>query len=376
MLNPRDFREIENEISRIYSDIETDLVRAICRYVAKNEGDISIDEWRERKNIGWESFKVKLYKLASIDSGKISGQIDDLIVKVVEKNNDSDRKIIDAIKKHRKGTKEEIKIEPTEIQKEKIRAIIANAKSGINLTNTRAITGSQSFFETAINRAYLDVVEGTETLSDAVYKATRQLAKQGITVASYGTSGKPYNMSIDAVVRRNVVTSVSQATSQMTLDTAQQNNCDLVKTSEHLGARPEHYLWQGKVFSISGTSNKYPYLSAPQESGGTGYGTAEGLCGCNCRHFFFPYAEGFNPASYGIDDVTASENEEIYQATQKQRYFEREIRAWRRVAKVSQDQKNREGAVDAFARANAFESKLEKLTARYDLPRQRDREKI
>lgn len=376
MLTPRDFREIENEISRIYSDIETDLVRAICRYVAKNEGDISIDEWRERKNIGWESFKVKLYKLASIDSGKISGQIDDLIEKVVEKNNDSDRKIIDAIQKYRKGTKEEIKIEPTEIQKEKIRAIIANAKSGINLTNTRAITGSQSFFETAINRAYLDVVEGTETLSDAVYKATRQLAKQGITVASYGTSGKPYNMSIDAVVRRNVVTSVSQATSQMTLDTAQQNNCDLVKTSEHLGARPEHYLWQGKVFSISGTSDKYPYLSAPQESGGTGYGTAEGLCGCNCRHFFFPYVEGFNPASYGIDDVTASENEEIYQATQKQRYFEREIRAWRRVAKVSQDQKNREGAVDAFARANAFESKLEKLTARYDLPRQRDREKI
>lgn len=376
MLNPRDFREIENEISRIYSDIETDLVRAICRYVAKNEGDISIDEWRERKNIGWESFKVKLYKLASIDSGKISGQIDDLIEKVVEKNNDSDRKIIDAIQKYRKGTKEEIKIEPTEIQKEKIRAIIANAKSGINLTNTRAITGSQSFFETAINRAYLDVAEGTETLSDAVYKATRQLAKQGITVASYGTSGKPYNMSIDAVVRRNVVTSVSQATSQMTLDTAQQNNCDLVKTSEHLGARPEHYLWQGKVFSISGTSDKYPYLSAPQESGGTGYGTAEGLCGCNCRHFFFPYVEGFNPASYGIDDVTASENEEIYQATQKQRYFEREIRAWRRVAKVSQDQKNREGAVDAFTRANAFESKLEKLTARYDLPRQRDREKI
>ena len=376
MLTPRDFREIENEISRIYSDIETDLVRAICRYVAKNEGDISIDEWRERKNIGWESFKVKLYKLASIDSGKISGQIDDLIEKVVEKNNDSDRKIIDAIQKHRKGTKEEIKIEPTEIQKEKIRAIIANAKSGINLTNTRAITGSQSFFENAINRAYLDVVEGTETLSDAVYKATRQLAKQGITVASYGTSGKPYNMSIDAVVRRNVVTSVSQATSQMTLDTAQQNNCDLVKTSEHLGARPEHYLWQGKVFSISGTSDKYPYLSAPQESGGTGYGTAEGLCGCNCRHFFFPYVEGFNPASYGIDDVTASENEEIYQATQKQRYFEREIRAWRRVAKVSQDQKNREGAVDAFARANAFESKLEKLTARYNLPRQRDREKI
>ena len=376
MLTPTDFREIESEVSRIYSDIETDLVRAICRYVAKHEGDISIEEWRAKKNIGWSSFKLNLEKIASVDSKKISKQIDTLVEKVINKNNVSDQKLIKAIHEYKKDTEQEVKIEPTQIQKEKIRAIIENAKNGINLTNSRAITNSQRIFESAVNRAYIEVVEGTETLSDAVYKATKQLAKQGITVASYGTSGKPYNMSIDAVVRRNVVTSVSQATSQMTLETAQQNNCDLVKTSEHLGARPEHYLWQGKVFSISGTSDKYPYLSAPQESGGTGYGTAEGLCGCNCRHFFFPYVEGFNPASYGMEDATASENEEIYQATQKQRYFEREIRAWRRVVKVSQDQKKHEGAVDAFARVNAFESKLEKLTNRYNIPRQKDREKI
>ena len=376
MLTPTDFREIENEVSRIYSDIETDLVRAICRYVAKHEGDISIEEWRAKKNIGWSSFKLNLEKIASVDSKKISKQIDTLVEKVINKNNVSDQKLIKAIHEYKKDTEQEVKIEPTQIQKEKIRAIIENAKNGINLTNSRAIANSQRIFESAVNRAYIEVVEGTETLSDAVYKVTKQLAKQGITVASYGTSGKPYNMSIDAVVRRNFVTSVSQVTSQMTLDIAQQNNCDLVKTSEHLGARPEHYLWQGKVFSISGTSDKYPYLSAPQESGGTGYGTAEGLCGCNCRHFFFPYVEGFNPASYGMEDATASENEEIYQATQKQRYFEREIRAWRRVAKVSQDQKNHEGAVDAFARVNAFESKLEKLTNRYNIPRQKDREKI
>lgn len=376
MLTPTDFREIESEVSRIYSDIETDLVRAICRYVAKHEGDISIEEWRARKNIGWSSFKLNLEKIASTDSRKISKQIDTLVEKVINKNNASDQKLIKAIHEYKKDTEQEVKIEPTQIQKEKIRAIIENAKNGINLTNTRAITNSQRIFESAVNRAYIEVVEGNQTLSNAVAKATKQLAREGITVASYGTSGRPYQMSIDAVVRRNVVTSVSQATSQMTLETAQQNNCDLVKTSAHLGARPEHYLWQGKVFSISGTSDKYPYLSDPQESGGTGYGTAEGLCGCNCRHFFFPYVEGFNPASYGIEDVTESENEEIYQATQKQRYLEREVRSWKRVLKVSQDQKNANDINTANLKIQEYESRIKLLTTKYGIPRQKEREDV
>ncbi len=376
MLTPTDFREIESEVSRIYSDIETDLVRAICRYVAKHEGDISIEEWRARKNIGWSSFKLNLEKIASTDSRKISKQIDTLVEKVINKNNASDQKLIKAIHEYKKDTEQEVKIEPTQIQKEKIRAIIENAKNGINLTNTRAITNSQRIFESAVNRAYIEVVEGNQTLSNAVAKATKQLAREGITVASYGTSGRPYQMSIDAVVRRNVVTSVAQATSQMTLETAQQNDCDLVKTSAHLGARPEHYLWQGKVFSISGTSDKYPYLSDPQESGGTGYGTAEGLCGCNCRHFFFPYVEGFNPASYGIEDVTESENEEVYQATQKQRYLEREVRSWKRVLKVSQDQKNANDINTANLKIQEYESRIKLLTTKYGIPRQKEREDV
>jgi len=376
MLTPTDFREIESEVSRIYSDIETDLVRAICRYVAKHEGDISIEEWRAKKNIGWSSFKLNLEKIASVDSKKISKQIDTLVEKVINKNNASDQKIIKAIHEYKKDSEQEVKIEPTQIQKEKIRAIIENAKNGINLTNTRAITNSQRIFESAVNRAYIEVFEGNQTLSNAVAKATKQLAREGITVANYSTSGRPYQMSIDAVVRRNVVTSVAQATSQMTLETAQQNNCDLVKTSAHLGARPEHYLWQGKVFSISGTSDKYPYLSDPQESGGTGYGTVDGLCGCNCRHFFFPYVEGFNPASYGIEDATASENEEIYQATQKQRYLEREVRSWKRVLKVSQDQKNANDINTANLKIQEYESRIKLLTTKYGIPRQKEREEV
>ena len=34
--------------------------------------------------------------------------------------------------------------------------------------------------------------------------------------------------------------------------------CDLVETTAHMGARPEHMDWQGRIFSRSGKSRKYP----------------------------------------------------------------------------------------------------------------------
>lgn len=61
----------------------------------------------------------------------------------------------------------------------------------------------------------------------------------------------------------------------------------------------------------------------------TGYGTGGGLCGWNCRHNFIP----FNPETmrnnleqYGLD-----ENKEMYENHQKQRYFERSIRKYKRL---------------------------------------------
>lgn len=61
----------------------------------------------------------------------------------------------------------------------------------------------------------------------------------------------------------------------------------MVEVTAHSGARPEHAEWQGKIYSRSGKSKKYPDLVEA-----TGYGTGPGLGGWNCRHSMFPYYEG------------------------------------------------------------------------------------
>ena len=64
----------------------------------------------------------------------------------------------------------------------------------------------------------------------------------------------------------------------------------------------------------------------------TGYGTGGGLGGWNCRHNFIPFDPETmvnNLKQYGME-----ENKEMYLNHQKQQYFERNIRRYKRLERV------------------------------------------
>ena len=78
----------------------------------------------------------------------------------------------------------------------------------------------------------------------------------------------------------------------------------------------------------------------------TGYGTGEGLGGWNCRHSFFPYFEGISKPAYTDKALEELEGEPItfdgkeytqYEATQKQRAMERNMRHTQRQLIVYED---------------------------------------
>jgi hypothetical protein len=88
-----------------------------------------------------------------------------------------------------------------------------------------------------------------------------------------------------------------------------------VITSSHMGARPEHQEWQGKVFTLDELRSTDPGMPA--------YGTVTGICGANCRHNFSVYFDGDkNP----FENYDSEENKKKYEEEQKQREYERRIR--------------------------------------------------
>lgn len=194
-----------------------------------------------------------------------------------------------------------------------------------NLTMTTADAAQEKFLQ-ACDDAYLDVISGAFDYNTAIFNAIEKISKDGLEVIY--PSGR--RDKIDVAVRRNVLTGVSQTTGKIQETRLEEMKCDLVETSAHAGARPTHSLWQGQVFSRSGTSKKYPdFISS------TGYGTISGLMGINCRHSFYPFYEDISRRAYSDEELEKINNEtvnyngkhiKIYEATQIQRSMERKIR--------------------------------------------------
>lgn len=206
-------------------------------------------------------------------------------------------------------------------------ALSNTLKAGIKNANGMTRNLCRSMVESSVgtvthlmDKAWLKVQSGAFAPQEAIYDAVSELAANGITKVTYASGHTDW---ADVAVRRAVMTGISQTAGQMQLDLAAEMDCDLVEVTAHMGARPSHAVWQGKVYSISGKSKKYPKLSTA-----TGYGTGAGLKGWNCRHDFYPFFEGISERANMPVDVT--ENNEQYALSQKQRAMERSIRSSKR----------------------------------------------
>lgn len=197
-----------------------------------------------------------------------------------------------------------------------------------NLTRTTANTATQQF-ERALDRAWLQVSSGAFSYQAAIRTAIKSLASTGMQAIQYPTG---HIDTLEVAVRRAVLTGVGKTTGEICLAHAEEMGCDLMEITAHPGARPSHMVWQGKIVSLSGRKG---YLSKSD----IGYGTGAGFKGWNCRHDWFPYFEGLSESAYPRERLQEYESQTVtyngntlsyYEATQQQRYIERQIRRWKR----------------------------------------------
>lgn len=192
-----------------------------------------------------------------------------------------------------------------------------------NLTRTTAQLASDTFMR-YYDMAYLQVSSGAYSLDQATANTIDKLCREGLTKVSYPSGAQ---RSIEAAVRLAVRTAVNQNALACEKSVIDELDINLVQTSAHMGARPSHAAWQGKVFWVN-----YPEGNYENFYEATGYGTGAGLGGWNCRHSFTAYFPGISE-DYN-KPVNPKENERIYQMEQKQRSYERNMRKWDRERRV------------------------------------------
>lgn len=195
-----------------------------------------------------------------------------------------------------------------------------------NFTRTTASAAQRLYIEQC-DLAYNHVMTGAVGYTQAIKEAVNNVVSDGVTVV-YPSGRKD---TIETAVARSVRTGVAQATGDISLKRMEEMDWDLVLVSAHMGARTgdggenssNHSWFQGKIYSKSGKNKKYPPFSV------TGYGTAIGLSGVNCRHSFSPSDGEFNPyAELSAQDKAGKGRQ--YEKEQRQRTYERRIRKTKR----------------------------------------------
>ena len=317
MLTEQDFIKIEKQAIGIYQNLELQIIEEIATRIA---------------NFGYANTVV----LNDIKIAQEMGFLyQDIVRLVAEYNNTSYEKVAEIFNQAGAQTLKfddkiytEAGLNPIPINQSSSMVQLLNStieKTSGNLQNlvmTTAITSQTSFYN-AMNKAYMEVSTGVKSYTKSIVDTIKELSSQG-AVITY-PSGR--NMSLESAVRMNIITGVNQTCGKLQVLRADEVGWDLMGLTAHSGARPSHAEWQGKIVSRSGQKG---YLSLDD----IGYGKATGFKGINCRHDWYPYIKG-STRTYTQKELSKWKSEKVeyngqkismYDATQKQRYFERKIR--------------------------------------------------
>lgn len=332
MLSPEYLDACSDPLLKLYEDLEDQIIADIARRIAKTGTLTDTADWQFKviREIG--AVQQDIITRVSQMSGRTEDEIRRLFQESAYINIETNAAPLIS-----NGYAVELDLTPP--MRQLIEATFRRTAGDINnLTLTTGATGGNLYYEMC-NQAYMQASSGAFSPQEAIWNAVKGAAQEGATVQYAKRRDK-----LDVAIRRNILTSLNQTAGKITEMNADQLGAEYYETSAHPGARPSHAAWQGRVFKIVGATREYPNFV---ES--TGYGTAGGLCGINCRHSFYPFFPGLSERAYSSDKLawyrthTVQYNGEDYtdyEASQIQRAMERSIRESKRraiAAKAAED---------------------------------------
>lgn len=323
MLSPRYLDGLADELTEIYSQLESEILQDMARRIARLGKVTDATKWQAQMLVEAGGLRKNINRILSKYDKTIRLQVKDTVTAALEANTRNDNRIF----------KEATGRTVSTPNAQQMLSTIQKCHSDLSrLTLTTAATTQTQFVQQA-NRVYMNVQSGAFDYDTAMKDAADELAKRGITAVQY-ENGRPVTRTIESAVRMNILTSVNQTAANQTLSNCEELDCDLVETSAHIGARPEHEDWQGQIFSRSGNNKKYRPFSVCE------LGSVTGICGINCKHSFYPYFEGMEN-HYTEKELDEMADEKVvfnekemtrYEGEQQLRGIERNIRHWKRQA--------------------------------------------
>ena len=212
-----------------------------------------------------------------------------------------------------------------------------------NFTGTIAYASENTYVE-AVDKAFLEVISGEKTYDKAIYDTYKELAKKGIKL----TDSMGRNIQLETAVERNLRMGLQNTADRISDSLFNELECNGYEVSAHSGARPTHEVAQGRQYALT-------QEDARKYGVGYWYDTVDGepiaelWNDYNCRHDYTPIILGVSESNYTNKELQEINNQKVnykgqemslYEAKQKQHYFESNIRNTKRAIESLKNSKD------------------------------------
>lgn len=247
MLTPYELLHISEGAEEIAEQLHQDIIKRIIDRIMLRIGRgeeyllTSVDKWQietlQQAGYLLEDIQKEISKATKLQETEIAEAMEDAGVRTLEYDDKIYRDV---------GLSPVPLLQSPELMRIAQRNYEATLGELRNFTRTFA-EQSQQLFISECDKAYNLVSTGALGYTQAVKEAVENIAKNGVEV-TYPSGRKD---TIETATLRAVRTGVSQMSAQMQLARMKEMGVDLVLVSSHLGSRPSHAEWQGKVYSVN-----------------------------------------------------------------------------------------------------------------------------
>lgn len=195
-------------------------------------------------------------------------------------------------------------------------------------------SSTMKFYQQTLDAAIMDIKSGAFSYNTVLQRTINMMTTSGLRWIDYDSG---WHNRVDVAARRAVMTGFRQVQGKINEQVAEQLQTDTYEVTYHVGARPTHQPWQGRVWTMQ------------QLIDVCGLGTVTGLHGANCYHDYKPFIPGVSVRTYTdeqLDQMIAEENTPkeylgkkytTYEALQAQRRMETRMRKTRQDIRLMQD---------------------------------------
>ncbi|WP_111930396.1 phage minor capsid protein [Clostridium tertium] len=379
-------REKSYDIRKIFEQMELDLISSMRRafYFHQNEQEkegFEWEQWQLSKLRAMEQYRARNKKIV----GKYNKPIQDAINKELKGNFSKGENVvarfIDKVKQVlRWRNKEYQSIEfpdaidtstlkghiakelgspgavPQEknffgVNEKKLEALIKTVNNDLNKAQYSVLRKMDDVYRQTIFKSHMYLQNGAKTLNQAIDMATKDFLDKGINSIEYKNGAR---VNIASYAEMCLRTASHRATLLGEGKKRDEYGIHLIVVSAHGNTCKMCEPWQGEIliddiFShpskeyIDKHKVKYKLLSEAIE---------KGLLHPNCRHTLTTYFPGITRLPVVPDGKEAIK---VYEAEQKQRQLERQIRKWKRIEAGAVDEENK---IKAANNVRALQNKL------------------